>query len=44
MMIKGGSYKTVNFMTHGPVILMLGPGHISHYTEKASYFTQYTPD
>ena len=33
MMAKEGSTKFVNFMTPGAVILMLGCGHINHYSE-----------
>ena len=32
-MIKEGSTKIVNFMTPGAAVLMLGRGHISHYSE-----------
>ena len=33
MMLKEGSNKIVNFMTLGARFLMLGRGHISHYSE-----------
>ena len=33
MMTKEGSTKIVNFMTPGAAVLMLGRGHISHYSE-----------
>ena len=33
MMIKKGSNKTVNFMTPGAGVLMLGGSHISYYSE-----------
>ena len=33
MMTKGGSTQIVNFMTPGAGVLMLGHGHISHYSE-----------
>ena len=33
MMTKEGSTKIVNFMTPGVGVLMLGLGHISHYSE-----------
>ena len=33
MMTKEGSTKIVNFLTPGARVLMLGCGHISHYTE-----------
>ena len=33
MMTKEGSTKIVNFMTPRAVVLMLGHGHISHYSE-----------
>ena len=33
MMTKEGSTKIVNFMTSRPGVLMLGVGHISHYSE-----------
>ena len=32
-MTKEGSTKIVNFMTPGAGVLMLGRGHISHYSE-----------
>ena len=32
MMTKEGSTKIVNFMTPRPGVLMLGHGHISHYS------------
>ena len=35
MMIKEGSTKNVNIMTHGDGVLMQGHGHISHYCEYA---------
>ena len=35
MMIKEASTKIVNFMTPGAGVLMLGCGHISHYSEYA---------
>ena len=35
MMTKEGSTKIVNFMTPGVWFFMLGPGHISHYSEYA---------
>ena len=39
MMTKEGTTKIVNFMTHGAGILILGCGHISHYTDYASSST-----
>ena len=33
MMTKEGSSQIVNFMTPGAGVLMLGHGHISHYSE-----------
>ena len=33
MMTKEGSTKIVNFMTPRAGVLMLGRGHISHYSE-----------
>ena len=33
LMTKEGSTKIINFMTQGAGVLMLGHGHISHYTE-----------
>ena len=33
LMTKEGSTKIVNFMTPGAGVLMLGRGHISHYSE-----------
>ena len=33
MMTKEGSTKIVNFMTPRAGVLMLGHGHISHYSE-----------
>ena len=33
MMTKEGSTKIVNFMIPGAGVLMLGCGHISHYSE-----------
>ena len=33
MMTKEGSSQIVNFMTPGAGVLMLGRGHISHYSE-----------
>ena len=33
MMTKEGSTKLVNFITSGAGVLMLGCGHISHYSE-----------
>ena len=33
MMTKEGSTKIVNFMTPGAGVLVLGCGHISHYSE-----------
>ena len=33
MMTKVGSSQIVNFMTPGAGVLMLGHGHISHYSE-----------
>ena len=33
MMTKEGSTQIVNFMTPGAGVLMLGHGHISHYSE-----------
>ena len=33
MMIKEGSTKTVNFIIIGAGVLMLGHGHIGHYSE-----------
>ena len=33
MMTKEGSTQIVNFMTPGAWVLMLGCGHISHYSE-----------
>ena len=33
MMTKEGSTKIVNFMTPRAVVLMLGRGHICHYSE-----------
>ena len=35
MMTKEGPTKIVNYMTHGAGVLMLGRGHISHYSEYA---------
>ena len=39
MMTKKGSTKTVNLMTPGAGVLMLGRGHISHYSEDVLYST-----
>ena len=36
MMTKEGSTQIVNFMTPGAGVLMLGRGHISHYSELLS--------
>ena len=33
MMTKEGSTKIVNFITPGAGVLMLGHGHISHYSD-----------
>ena len=33
LMTKEGSTKIVNFMAPGAEVLMLGHGHISHYSE-----------
>ena len=33
MMTKEGSTKLVNFITPGAGVLMLGRGHISHYSD-----------
>ena len=33
MITKEGSSQIVNFMTPGAGVLMLGHGHISHYSE-----------
>ena len=33
MMTKEGSTKIVNFMTPGAGVLVLGRGHISHFSE-----------
>ena len=33
MMTKEGSTQIINFMTPGAGVLMLGYGHISHYSE-----------
>ena len=41
-MIKEESTKFVNFMTPGAGVLMLGRGHISHYSEYVVSSTQYT--
>ena len=42
MMNKEALPKIVNFMTHGAEVLMLGRGHISHYSEYAYLLYQYT--
>ena len=34
-MTKEGSTKILNFITHGVGVLMLGRGHIRHYSEYA---------
>ena len=43
MMTKEGSTKIINFVTPGAGVLMLGPGHISHYSEYVciSHFNEY---
>ena len=38
-MTKEGSTQTINFMTPGAEVLMLGHGHISHYSEYILSFT-----
>ena len=38
MMTKEGSTKIVNFMTPGVGVLMLGRGHISHYSSTLSVY------
>ena len=38
-MTKEGSTKIVNLMTPGAGVQMLGPGHISHYSEYVSVST-----
>ena len=38
-MTKEGSTESVNFMTPGAGVLMLGLGHISHYSEYAVFST-----
>ena len=39
MSTKEGSTKIVNIMTPGAGVLMLGRGHISHYSEDVLYST-----
>ena len=39
MSTKEGSSKIVNLMTPGAGVLMLGRGHISHYSEDVLYST-----
>ena len=39
MMTEEGSTQIVNFMTPGAGVQMLGPGHISHYSEYVSFST-----
>ena len=39
MSIKEGFTKFVNLMTPGAGVLMLGRGHISHYSEDELYST-----
>ena len=39
MMNKDGSIIIVNFMTPGAGVLMLGRGHISHYSEYVFSFS-----
>ena len=39
MMTKVGSTKIVNLMTPRAGVLMLGRGHISHYSEDVLYST-----
>ena len=44
MMTREGSTKIVNFRTPGTGVLMLGRGHISHYSEYvvSSYLSIYS--
>ena len=39
LMTNEGSTKIVNFMTPGTGVMMLGCGHISHYSEYVVSFT-----
>ena len=41
MMTKEASTKLVNFMTPGPVVLVLGRGHISHIVEMHNFFKNF---
>ena len=41
MMTQEGSTKIINFMSPGAGVLVLGRGHISHFSKNALSSTQY---